>query len=950
MIRIITIIGLLLCSLTSIAEKGKYIAENDIFRNPSLFSVKLSPKEKYYSYVVSEANNYVLKVHHIKAKKYIPLVFEKLEASKISEYTWLDSNTIFVSYKLKGGGELERLISLNFKDNKFNVKVDNINANGFIIDAYPEQNNKVLYALKKRTNTRYILKLYEVTHNDLIAGNIKNLPEFPYQLKDANVIWSSAGTLGALIVDDDEWEYRELNFSSGKWEYVFGDEISDYEFQPIGRLNNGNLAVLSDYESNVKSLYEFDVKTKEFVKILYQHQKYDLVDADLDPKTKRLKVVHYYDHGRYVSNYLSTEDRSVYSAIQSALPDKQFTIESNNSSNYYIVNGFSSTDRGAYYLFDKGNKVLKTIGAIQEELESYQLTPTVVENINIEDGVDIEIYFTKPKRSNGALLVMPHGGPIGVREYANFNYDVQYLASRGFTILQVNFRGSTGFGKSFLEQGVGQFGKLIEKDISSAVDVILKRHKFESVCAIGASYGAYSSLMLAKQKPDLYDCVIARFGIYDLPLLFSSSNLYMLPENRERIERVVGKNSEQLYVDSPLYYLESIKAPILLTAGEKDEVAYFEHSKRLKYRLEQLNSDFEHIFYKNAAHGHSLWSGDQHELAAIYDFLLRKLQLDDNDKTALGSSYAKIADGFDNKYMMKKKPRKVFDYYTKAKNLGHPRSVFNVGSYYHRGEFVNYDIKKAMELYEKASDLDYSIASYRLGNIYYDDVYIDKNYSIALNYYKKAKEQGNRYADLDIGKFYCLGNVVQQNLSECFSAFKVSIDKDETPEQFKKRTEYRNKVIRETLIDINLNKKDRKSLESFISENYDIKEFNPVVDVDDWGLFDGRAHDDTTELVPIIKDQTFGVVLEVESNSENVENGDKSIFLIKWTTPSLKDEKGVPLQTIQTGLRTTKIGDFARIMYSLNRDAELIEGDWKLEVFDIHKNILFEKIFKTFKQ
>lgn len=141
---------------------------------------------------------------------------------------------------------------------------------------------------------------------------------------------------------------------------------------------------------------------------------------------------------------------------------------------------------------------------------------------------------------------------------------MQYYVSRGFSVLRVNFRGSAGFGKSFQQSGVGQFGQQIEQDISAAVKLVREKYAFDNMCAMGASYGGYSSMMLAIKHPDDYDCVIAAYGVYDLPYMYNASNIEIQNNFRSAVSKVVGEYNDKLYDVSPVYLIDQIKVPVHL--------------------------------------------------------------------------------------------------------------------------------------------------------------------------------------------------------------------------------------------------------------------------------------------------------------------------------------------------------------------------------------------------
>lgn len=183
-------------------------------------------------------------------------------------------------------------------------------------------------------------------------------------------------------------------------------------------------------------------------------------------------------------------------------------------------------------------------------------------------------------------MVFPHGGPIGVSDTLHFNRDVQFLASQGYAVLQVNFRGSDGYGKSFREAGHRNYGRLIEDDIDAALRSALASFPLDEsrMCVVGASYGGYSALVSTLRWPGRFRCAVSLSGLSDRVLFFTASDGARSAEARPQLEKIMGdprKDLTEMQATSPLYHVRELTVPVMLVHGREDVRVDFEHTRRL---------------------------------------------------------------------------------------------------------------------------------------------------------------------------------------------------------------------------------------------------------------------------------------------------------------------------------------------------------------------------------
>ncbi|WNC71936.1 prolyl oligopeptidase family serine peptidase [Thalassotalea psychrophila] len=621
-----TIVALL--SYHTFAKPFKLIPVEDIMQSSQVYSMILSPDGKYIFSYEHMPNYNIVRLIDPQKKISVPMFrMDRNRSSRVEDYQWVDKDTVYLQMKKKKG-----FINIKSDGEQPEGIWQPLGVKGFMVSTLPNEENTVLFArdvTKKRKYPRF--KLYKITTDQLAVSNYEQAIELENTLSDAfHYIYDDVNkALLAAVKNDDVLEYWYQLTPKHKWKKFFEIDAEN-QFIPIGFLSEDTLAVLTNKNLDRTSLVEFDIKTNTLGKVIYQHPNYDLIDAKLNKMNEGINFVTYLEQGIPNNHYFAKDKADLAENLRTTFKNQQVSvIQSSLDDNYKLINIFSSTNPGKFYFYQADTNKATFVTDKRASLTPYKLNPTKVFNVEVEPGVFVEALLTKPEGyTNGVLLVNPHGGPIGIRDLAIYDAHTQFFTNRGYSVLKVNFRGSSGYGKQFQDEGRGEFGKLIEHDISAAVKQVRSEHKFEQMCSIGSSYGGYSAMMLAIKHPEDYQCIVAMYGIYDLSHLYNANNRIYSDEHRQALDKVIGGYKESLKDVSPLYLAEDIKAPILLIAGKKDNIAYFEQSNRMKYRLQQLGKDIETVFYNSVGHGyHDNWNGDQHEIVYIEDFIRRQLNL-----------------------------------------------------------------------------------------------------------------------------------------------------------------------------------------------------------------------------------------------------------------------------------------------------------------------------------
>lgn len=230
------------------------------------------------------------------------------------------------------------------------------------------------------------------------------------------------------------------------------------------------------------------------------------------------------------------------------------------------------------------------------------------------------------------MVVMVHGGPHGIRDFWGFNTQVQLLASRGYHVLNVNFRGSGGYGRSYMRKGFGEWGALMQDDVTDATRWAIDTGIADPdrICIFGASYGAYSALMGVAREPELYRCAIGAAGIYDLSILDSSGDIRQGRGGLAFLRQVM-RGTQDDPERSPVNLADRIKAPVLLMHGGGDRRAPMEHARRMRAALKEAGNPAEWLYDIRQGHGAAGNEPRREMYQRVLDFLAENTEARSTD-------------------------------------------------------------------------------------------------------------------------------------------------------------------------------------------------------------------------------------------------------------------------------------------------------------------------------
>lgn len=595
-------------------DKGTYkYSIEDYFQKPNKSDFQFAPNGLFLSFKERDDNgkNHIY-VQNTESNEITKVLEEKEDI--IRAYAWANNNRL-IYIKDKGGNENFHLfaVDLNGENEKELTPYDNVRVNiasllkdqtDYLIILMNKDNPQVFEPYKININTGDIEKLYENTDlENPIAGydfdKDGNLKSFTKQQNGIEYViyYKVAG----------ESEFKEIITTS--WKDTFGIIAFDY------LSGNENLAyVVSNMESNTNEIILFDFKENKEVKKIYSNDTFDV--SSLGQSRKRNYEVDYYAFNGEKQHIVPVSDyfKKLHSKIKAQFEDKNVIIASKTENeDKYLLYVTSDKLVGIYYLYDFEKDTFKELMNLMPQLQEEDMAEMRPIQFTTRDGLNMYAYLTIPKEASNEnkvpLIVNPHGGPYGVRDAWRFNPETQLFASRGFATLQINYRGSGGYGKEFFLAGSKQIGRNMLNDLEDGV-AYAKSLGFiqeDKIAIYGASYGGLATLGSLVKTPDLYTCGVDYVGVSNLFSFVNTIPPYWEPYKKQIAEQWYDKDNPEeekiMRAVSPALNAEKITKPLFVIQGANDPRVNIDESDQIVETLRSRDVDVPYMVKYNEGHG-----------------------------------------------------------------------------------------------------------------------------------------------------------------------------------------------------------------------------------------------------------------------------------------------------------------------------------------------------------
>ena len=470
-------------------------------------------------------------------------------------------------------------------------------------------------------------KVFDVHRVDLKTGKIELDTENPgdvagwqadnaLQIRAAQVQTPEGGTI-VRVRDDTNSPWRELI----KWgpDETFGNVVG---FTP----DNKSLWVTTSLDANAARLLEVDIASGK-QKVTAQDPQFDVAATINNPKTNALEAVSF-TRQRTEYEFIDPSVKVDFEVLKKVREGDIVGISANLDDTKWIV-AYAGDDAPVYwYLYDRASKQATLLFSNRPVLEKYTLAPMKPIEFTARDGMKLYGYLTEPAGMEPKALpmvVFVHGGPWG-RDVWGFNSYAQWLANRGYAALQINFRGSTGYGKQYVNAGDRQWAGAMHTDLLDGKDWAIKEGSADPkrVCIMGGSYGGYATLAGVAFSPDAFACGVDIVGPSNLNTLLKTIPPYwstLLSTFHKRM----GDSEDFLKAQSPLFKADQIKAPLLIGQGANDPRVNKAESDQIVAAMRKNHEPVEYYVFPDEGHGFARPENRMAFNAATEEFLAKYL-------------------------------------------------------------------------------------------------------------------------------------------------------------------------------------------------------------------------------------------------------------------------------------------------------------------------------------
>jgi len=595
-------------------EKGNYkYSVSDYFQKPKQSTFRFSPNGQYFSYREKDENGkqhvYVKNTETEEVKR---IIEEKEEL--VRGYGWANNERLIYIMD-SGGDENYHLFAVNLDgtNQKDLTPYEGITVN--ILEYLKDQTDYMIISMNKDNK-----EIFEPFKINIESGEIKKLFE---NNDPANPIsgydFDKDGNLKAYTQQHNGTEYI-LYYRTGEdqpFEKVIQTSWKD-NFYIIGfdytTDNPHDAYVKSNLENNTDEIILYDFAKKETIKKVYSNETFDVGGMSRSRKRGYEVDYFYYDGEKYQSIPVSETYKAMHAKFAKKFGDVDFyvTNKTDNEDKFLV---YVSSDRlyGKYFLYDAINDSFKELLNLMPQLKEEDMAEMRPIKFKSRDGLTVYAYLTIPNEvatgKKVPLIVNPHGGPYGPRDSWGFNPETQLFASRGYATLQINYRGSGGYGKEFYLAGSKQIGRKMLNDLEDGVEYVKSLGMIDenNIAIYGASYGGLATLGSLVKTPDLYKCGVDYVGVSNLFTFVKSFPPYWRPYMKQFYEQWYDETdpAEKKLMEevSPALNVEKITKPVFVVQGANDPRVNINESDQVVENLRARGYDVPYMVKYNEGHG-----------------------------------------------------------------------------------------------------------------------------------------------------------------------------------------------------------------------------------------------------------------------------------------------------------------------------------------------------------
>ncbi len=572
----------------------------DFFRNPEKTAYQVSPNGEMISYLAPHNDRLNIFVRPIGSES--PVRITGVTKRDISNYIWGNDNCILFAQD-NDGDENFHLFSVDISGNNLKdlTPFENVRVN--LIDELEESKTDILIEMNKRNPEVFdVFRLnFETGEMNLVAENPGNVSA--WITDHAGAVRVAATTdgvnTGIMYRDSAEDTFKTVLTTN------FKENLTPLFFT----FDNKYLYASSNLGRDKSAIVKYDIKNAAELELLFEHPDVDVSTMSYSKKRKVLTSISYTTWKRE-RVFLDDEIRKIFRKLESELNGYEITVtDLDDEENVYMIRTYSDRSLGANYIYDKRTDKLTKISDVSPWIDESEMAEMKPISYKSRDGLTINGYLSLPLgtvHKNLPVVVNPHGGPWARDGWA-YNPEIQFLVNRGYAVLQMNFRGSVGFGRKFWEASFKEWGKTMQDDITDGVNWLVEKGIADPkrIAIYGGSYGGYAVLAGLVFTPDMYAAGIDYVGVSNLFTFMKSIPPYWKPY-LEMLYEMVGnpeKDIKLLREVSPVFHVDKIKAPLFVAQGRMDPRVNINEADQMVEAVKKRGIDVPYMVKDNEGHG-----------------------------------------------------------------------------------------------------------------------------------------------------------------------------------------------------------------------------------------------------------------------------------------------------------------------------------------------------------
>jgi dipeptidyl aminopeptidase/acylaminoacyl peptidase len=584
----------------AMAQNSPLIPLRDFFRNPEKASFRISPDGKKLAFMQPWKSRMNVFVQEIGKDAVVQATFA--EERDIAGFAWKNNNRL-IYLQDKGGNENFHLFAVDADGKNAKELTPGEAVRAEIIDDLPENETEMIVGLNMRNP-----EIFDAYRVNIVSGEMKLVGENPGNITGwqtdnqghIRIAVSTDGINSSVLYRSNESDAFKV-IKTTNFKESFSPLFFDFD--------DKTLFVSSNLGRDKNAIIAYDPETDKELRMIYEHPEVDVSSLLRSRKRKVITAVSYEtDKSHY--HFLDAEREALQKKFDARFPGYEVSLAGQNKAEDKMLL-YVGSDRsyGSYWFYDKQSDAFSKLAEMAPWLDESKLCEMKPIRYTARDGMEIQGYLTVPKGAdakNLPVIVNPHGGPWA-RDSWGFNPEVQFLANRGYAVLQMNFRGSVGYGRKFWESSFKQWGKTMQDDITDGVNWLIKQGIVDPkrVAIYGASYGGYATLAGVAFTPDLYACAVDYVGVSNLFTFMSTIPPYWKPY-LEMMYEMVGdpeKDKDLMTSASPVFHVDKIKCPLFIVQGANDPRVAKAESDQMVEALKKRGIDVPYLVKDNEGHG-----------------------------------------------------------------------------------------------------------------------------------------------------------------------------------------------------------------------------------------------------------------------------------------------------------------------------------------------------------